>query len=173
MPSASSLHAPTEVNRGRALISMRQPWSSVRCQCSTFMPCNASKSTCFLTKSKSWKCRQPSKSNPRCSKKGASTTDMAGNTNPSGQPDSHSTGSILRKVIQPLNNPAPVAASTTTPLLSTFRRYASAPSTSSVLENRMVEGDWGSMAMPAFSSQRDTTSCSASQSSGQMTWRLP
>ena len=34
-------HAPTDVSRGYLRISNRQPWSSVKCQCRTFILCIA------------------------------------------------------------------------------------------------------------------------------------
>ena len=43
-PSTRSRQAPISVSLGYASISTRQPWSSVRCRCSTFSRCRASTS---------------------------------------------------------------------------------------------------------------------------------
>ena len=46
--------APTEVSFGYFLISSRQAWSSVRCQCSTLSLCCAMLSMNFLMYSGDW-----------------------------------------------------------------------------------------------------------------------
>ena len=51
---AGTRHAPTEVSFGYFLISRRQAWSSVRCQCSTLSLCSAIQSMNCLMNSGDW-----------------------------------------------------------------------------------------------------------------------
>ncbi len=58
-------HAPTSVNFGYFFIGLRQPGSSVRCQCITLSLCTAIVSMKSLMKSGDWKCRTESSNRPR------------------------------------------------------------------------------------------------------------
>ena len=75
---AGTRHAPTLVSFGYFLISSRQPWSSVRCQCSTFIWCIDIQSMNRLTYSTDWKWREESSMRPRHLKRGESLIVSAG-----------------------------------------------------------------------------------------------
>ena len=77
--SVRSRHAPTSVSRGYFLISMRQPWSSVRCQWKVFILCSARRSMYFLTNSFGMKWRETSRCMPRHEKRGRSSIVDGGN----------------------------------------------------------------------------------------------
>ena len=65
---------PTVTSFGHFLISIRQPWSSVRCQWKTFMLCMAKRSRNFLINAMEKKCREQSRCMPRQLNRGASVT---------------------------------------------------------------------------------------------------
>ncbi len=69
---------PTSISFGYFGISIRQPWSSVRCQCSTLSLCRAIASISCLISSTDWKCRAESSISPRQEKRGASSIRSAG-----------------------------------------------------------------------------------------------
>ena len=66
--------APTEVSRGQPGTSIRQPWSSVRCSCSTLSLWNAIRSMNRSTSATGMKWRATSSSTPRQANRGSSRT---------------------------------------------------------------------------------------------------
>ena len=72
--------APTDVSLGYSGISMRQPWSSVRCQCRRFSLYSAMMSNTFFTSSLSKKWRATSIIKPRCPNCGWSVMETNGSS---------------------------------------------------------------------------------------------
>ncbi len=79
---AGTRQAPTDVSFGYFLISIRQPWSSVRCQCSVFSLCSAIQSMNCFTYSTDWKWRTESSMSPRQAKRGESVMVTVGTVTP-------------------------------------------------------------------------------------------